>query len=73
MRELPTTGPHEGLWVLYALRAAFAGTDSSSMPLTFRVSAGHFACFRVVSRSQISAFPQLSTLSAAGSIPGKLP
>jgi len=33
MRELPTTAPHEGLWVLYALRAAFAGTDSSSMPL----------------------------------------
>jgi len=56
MRELPTTAPHEGLWVLYALRAAFAGTDSSSMPLTFRVSAGHFACFRVVSRSQIQRF-----------------
>jgi hypothetical protein len=25
MRELPTTAPHEGLWVLYALRAAFTG------------------------------------------------
>jgi hypothetical protein len=23
MRELPTIAPHEGLWVLYALRAAF--------------------------------------------------
>jgi hypothetical protein len=25
MRELPTIAPHEGLWVLYALRAAFTG------------------------------------------------
>jgi hypothetical protein len=52
---------------VYALRAAFAGTDSSSMPLvkliprvdvinTFRVFAGHFECFRVVSRSQIQRF-----------------
>jgi hypothetical protein len=67
MRELPRTAPHEGLWVVYALRAAFAGTDSSSMPLvnliprvdvinTFRVFAGHFECFRVVSRSQIQRF-----------------
>jgi hypothetical protein len=24
MRELPTTAPHEGLWVLYALRAPLA-------------------------------------------------
>jgi len=67
MRELPRTAPHEGLWVVYALRAAFAGTGSSSMPLvkliprvdvinTFRVVAGHFECFRVVSRSQIQRF-----------------
>jgi hypothetical protein len=66
---------------VYALRAAFAGTDSSSMPLvkliprvdvinTFRVFAGHFECFRVVSRSQIQRFRSSARFLKGGSIPG---
>ena len=37
---------------------------------TFRITAGPFALFRVVSRTQIPATTQVSAISALGSIPG---
>jgi hypothetical protein len=50
--------------------AHYARTQRVDAINTFRVSAGRFALFHVVWRTQICLFPQFSTIFEPGSIPG---